>query len=877
MFKDTQQHYQALLQLNPLSLAIGIALSLPGAFQSVQAETPAAGVQATARQSVAFSINPQPLSSALLRFAEQAGLQVFFADVRLENMQSVALNGRFTPEQGLNKMIGINPVDFSIDSNGVITLRPRAVNVDTAKVNDVITVRAVSVANPGDWIYEQPRAISVISREQMDKRPPRHAADMLEESAGVYSAVSQQDPGLSVNIRGIQDFGRVNMNIDGMRQNFQKSDHGQRNGTMFIDSELLSTVTIEKGASSGMGGANAIGGIATFNTLSASDFLFPGKELGGQLRATTGDNGTNFIGSSALALGNENGDILIAASERNLSDYWPGNRGDIGRNPAYPFNEELKHSIVEGSGISMHSRLVKLGANLPESQRIQLSYLQSWAGYSDNSSATDTVRWDEIGRNKMMSRNAGLDYSVNPDNPLIDIKAKIYYVDNYIETNRYARIADGFTGRVDDPYRTRNETRTYGLQLENTSFFQITPKSALTANYGVEFFYDKVKSQSTKENTGGLTPSGNRSVASLFSELQYDYDDWLTANAGLRYDQYRLRGQTGLWVSHVVSPPKPKSKDLITETVWEEYDIDNSDNSFSPTAGLAIKPGINWLQIFTTYGKAWRPPAATETLNSGIPHGTTNIYPNPFLEAEKSKDWEIGFNVTKPDLLFNDDNLNIKVVYFDTKIDNFIHNSIGKRKPGLSQRNLADTAYVNNLNKTRFRGFEYTANYDTGLIYGELSWTHMIGQNKFCSPVSWLGGSTQLGRNKDRLWDEIPIADGDITQCNNIMGNAEHIPADRGSLTLGLRLLDKKLNIGARARHSSKISEHEFSGYAYSPEWRSYTLYDIFAIYKATENITLNASVENLTNKAYLVSFGDVFSNTLGKGRTFQGGFEYRF
>lgn len=57
----------------------------------------------------------------------------------------------------------------------------------------------------------------------MDNRPARHAADMLEQSAGVYSSVSQQDPSLSVNIRGIQDYGRVNMNIDGMRQNFQKA------------------------------------------------------------------------------------------------------------------------------------------------------------------------------------------------------------------------------------------------------------------------------------------------------------------------------------------------------------------------------------------------------------------------------------------------------------------------------------------------------------------------------------------------------------------------------------------------------------------------------------------------------------------------------
>ncbi|MGY2437952.1 TonB-dependent receptor plug domain-containing protein, partial [Escherichia coli] len=92
----------------------------------------------------------------------------------------------------------------------------------------------------------------VITREQIDKRPPRHAADMLEETAGVYTAVNQRDPGLSVNIRGVQDYGRVNMNIDGMRQNFNVNGHQQRNGTMVVDPEFVSSIEIDKGSQSGM-------------------------------------------------------------------------------------------------------------------------------------------------------------------------------------------------------------------------------------------------------------------------------------------------------------------------------------------------------------------------------------------------------------------------------------------------------------------------------------------------------------------------------------------------------------------------------------------------------------------------------------------------
>lgn len=114
-------------------------------------------------------------------------------------------------------------------------------------VLDELKVEGASHAHEGDWIYDEPRSVSEISREQLDNRPARHVADILEQTPGVYSSVSQNDPALSINIRGMQDYGRVNMNIDGMRQNFMKSGHGQRHGVMYIDPEILDNVVIEKG------------------------------------------------------------------------------------------------------------------------------------------------------------------------------------------------------------------------------------------------------------------------------------------------------------------------------------------------------------------------------------------------------------------------------------------------------------------------------------------------------------------------------------------------------------------------------------------------------------------------------------------------------
>ncbi|WP_010285236.1 TonB-dependent hemoglobin/transferrin/lactoferrin family receptor, partial [Pectobacterium brasiliense] len=792
-----------------------------------------------------------------------------------------------------------NPVDFQIGSNGVITLRPRSVNVDTAKIDDVMTVRAFTVANPGDWIYEQPRAISVISREQMDNRPSRHAADLLEQSAGVYSSVSQQDPSLSVNIRGIQDYGRVNMNIDGMRQNFQKSGHGQRNGQMYIDSELLSGATIEKGATSGMGGSGAFGGIATFNTVSAHDFLVPGKELGGKLHASTGDNGTHFIGSGVLALGNESGDILVGASERHLGDYWPGNKGKIGDIRTASGSEEntlrasdsLKHGKVTDSGHTMHSRLAKVGWNLPANQRIQFSYLQTQTDTPNPSMLTNTtfpeLGWKKSGFSKIMSRSSALDYHLNPDDrDWLDFSAKLYYVDTTDKSDTYST-----SSVINNSYWTRSRMRTYGVQAQNTSSFSLPAQHALSANYGIDVFYDKANSESTRDSMTGVTPDGNRSLASLFANLTYGYDDFLTLEGGMRYDRYRLRGTTGMEISefpYTVDSPCTANRLTLCPNVRSTHlwKIDSEAGKLSPTAAIAIKPGIDWLELFSNYGKSWRPPAITETLTSGSAHSSSTQYPNPYLAPERSTAWETGFNIKASELFTESDRLVAKVAYFDTKISNYINMEIGRIKPGVyTGVGSGNAAYVNNLAKTRFRGIEYQLNYDMGRFYADLTYTRMIGKNDFCSNPAWLGGAVirEGGRNNYYAtpYDEV----NNYEQCNygTVFSSSSYMPSDRGSLTIGTRAFDRKLDVGTVIRYNrgyqdrSAVNRAGGTGNFYVADWPKYTLFDLYASYKLTDNLKVSGAIENVTNRAYLVSYGDSISYTLGRGRTIQGGIEYRF
>ncbi len=664
---------------------------------------------------------------------------------------------------------------------------------------------------------------------------------------------------------------------------------------MYVDPELLGGVTIEKGATSAMGGAGVIGGVADFRTLDARDFIREGKEFGGRVRATTGlggyANGTHFIGSGVFALGNDIGDILIAASERHLGDFDPGTHGSIGElrtgsrgNP--DVEDRIKNSPVAYSGFTMRSRLAKLGLNLPHDQRVQFSYLRTQVSYDDANmmDVNNEELWEKLGSSNVVSQNFALDYGYAPDNPLINFKVKLYHVDT---RNDQSTLTRGTT----QGYSTTYQTDTYGLQVQNTSIFALSQASILQADYGLEFFHDKVRPESDQAVSSssaldypfaeGMTPKGTRAMGSLFARLDYEYDGWLNLNAGLRYDRYRLRGDTGMNIRTFILGTTQQTNEPLY------FDVDREEGRFSPTFGIAVKPGLDWLQLFASYGKGWRPPAVTETLITGRPHGGGSeiMYPNPFLEPERSSAWEVGFNIFRENLFTAEDRLGAKVAYFDTKIDDFMIMSTGLRRPGYDPvANIGTTAYVNTLGTTRFRGVEYSFDYDAGSYYGNFSYTHMIGANDYCKYVTWLGGSTDpvSAGPRQPITGMVPNEfNNQQIRCGGIMGTAEHMPMDRGSLTLGSRLLDRKLDLGVRARYSEGYSlthdDEEAREMTYPADWKPYTVYDLFGSYKATDALTLRLAVENVTDKAYLVPLGDVLAFTLGRGRTVQGTMEYTF
>ncbi|WZB67462.1 TonB-dependent receptor plug domain-containing protein [Achromobacter xylosoxidans] len=311
----------------------------------------------------------------------------------------------------------------------------------------------------------------------MDRVPVRHAAELIQDTPGVASAVNRQNPGLSINIRGMQDFGRVNMMIDGMRQDFVQNGHMQRNGEMYVDSELLSEVEVERGVVRGVHGTGAMAGSVDFRTLDFGDVLREGRDIGLKLRGTSGmgyqGNGVNFIGSAAgAARAGENLEVLAAVSRRSIGDYRFGLRGG-----QFDWNKEVvrdsdggrskvEFNDVKFAAQEQDSSLFKVRWKLNDASSLQLSYVGTRVNYSYTAESVlaspdkSGSPWRKLGVSKAQSDSFALDYKLKPaDNPWLDLNVKLYAVDtrvsNYTEPNYPKVLTPGGGSWITDPVAIR--------------------------------------------------------------------------------------------------------------------------------------------------------------------------------------------------------------------------------------------------------------------------------------------------------------------------------------------------------------------------------------------------------------------------------------
>ena len=223
-----------------------------------------------------------------------------------------------------------------------------------------------------DAVYNTPAAVSTATKSDLDTFGQVDTGDVLRSMPGTFTRESPQNAGLAVNIRGFEGSGRVNMMIDGVRQNFRFTGH-EAQGFVYVDPALLAGVDIARGAVSTAGGAGALVGAANLRTLGVDDIIKPGKNTGVLSIVTYGTNGVGW--QEMLAGGVTNGAVGIAGafSHREPDNY---KNGDAASGAVHQTRILMSGLFKMDFALSPEQSL-KLGAVLYDNDFFANSYLQN--------------------------------------------------------------------------------------------------------------------------------------------------------------------------------------------------------------------------------------------------------------------------------------------------------------------------------------------------------------------------------------------------------------------------------------------------------------------------------------------------------------------
>lgn len=678
--------------------------------------------------------------------------------------------------------------------------------------------------------------VSSVSMEQIQGLQPNRLSDVFYNVPGVSFQERGDDPATVINIRGLQDFGRVAVVVDGARQNYQRSGHNA-NGSFFLDPELVGGVDVVRGPTSNIYGSGAIGGLVSFRTKDINDVVRPGERWGVDM---TGSGGTNNARGLGSIFGGVRADVDVfgGAVYRTSGNYKDGNGTEIGNT-----GSELAAGLMKLTVRPADGHEVKIGGVF---QDYQYSIGQQNRGPTTTSAPLAAIAGSSVYASDAKNYLGTITYKYSrPDDNWFDWNATVY--GNRVENDQVktynTRISTGggvcpisnpgnnISGCVGD--RRGYVLDTLGVDVNNTTRFNVGDwRNAVT--YGFDAFRDDVATNDARGNSEITTPSGVRNVSGGFIQLKQNYSTWFEAISAIRYDRYDLDSRT----------------------------VSTGGDRFSPKITIGVTP-VAGFTPYVSYAEGYRAPSITETLIAGghatgggpalfvCPDGTSGLFcflPNPALRPEVGKNKEIGLNLKYNDIFTSGDSFRGKFNVFRNDVEGYIDLVASAPTPVPPFGSFSQFYQYQNIAHARIEGFEAETMYDAGLWYVGVSGHLIRGKNV----------ATNIG--------------------------VATITPRKITTTGGVRLLDRRLILAAQ--WSSFGANNDLpAGYLPST---GYELVNLYATWHATKDIMFTASIDNLLNQYYRpyaipgsstdgTSQNDVLWSSPGPGRVYKAGLKIHF
>lgn len=536
-----------------------------------------------------------------------------------------------------------------------------------AEVQEDIQVNATKLQTS---LSNIPASIGLIQSEDIENMQAQNLDELLALIPGVNANESPRSSGQRIQIRGINS-SKIIVLIDGARQNFRNS----HNSGLLVNQDLIKKVEVMKGPSSSLYGSGAVGGLVSFETKSASDFLKENETVGAILKGSF-RTANNLHRENIMAFGTFNDfEILSSISYSHAQNIKTGDGNKL-----------------EYSGSEEKSAFIKLENTENSKHHIQLSYENMNTEAKEPSNPSEPLGYENaLVINNSKRKSATLRYKRNIKSDLINPHLTTYFSSTDINKDNLSTLL----------FEDRN-VKTTGLDLFNNSKVFSNSLMTHTLTYGFEYVKDKHDGM-TPTGDLGTFPDGEGSSIGIFFQDKISLFQDLSIIPGLRYDSYKI-----------------ESKDLTNPT--------HDDSETSAKFALSYNLTENFT-VFTNYAEGFSAPRLQDLYVNGLhfpdydgpgPASDNYFVSNPNLKAERTKTYELGLKTALSDLI-SDDAIFFETTVFKTKARDFIKREVDFTSSSTSFKNVTNAD---------FKGFEAKVGYETEVFLTQLNYSQVRSEDQ---------------------------------------------------------------------------------------------------------------------------------------------------
>lgn len=817
-------------QLPRAPLASGIALSGLLAL-ATGLPTLSWAAEASSAASQAFSVPAGPLSGALQTLANDANVLLVFTPDQTSNKMTSGLKGTYSVQSAFDHLLTGSGLKAVRDGNSY-----RLVSLPAASgENAPIIVPELSVLSGLDDSVVAGR--STLKKENIERIQADNVAALLDKLPGVSSAGSPRPGGQSLNIWGMGGMEDIKVTLDGAPKGFEK----YRQGSVFIEPELIKQIDVDKGPFNLANGNGGFGGSIKIVTKDAADLLQPGENFGGMLKYGFHTNDNQNIYSGALYGRTSEGfaDGMLYASKRD------------GGNITRPDGTHFDYSANRQG-----TWLAKTNLYLTDAQTLTLSAMHSestgwqpFAAKRDEIAApsqadVDKYGLDEAWRRKLVYRNqTDENYSVKwnlapADKPWLDLTLNYAYSKTkQHDTRPDSAGASSFLGSLGN--ESWVDYKDNLVEISNKSRFSTGPVDHLLEigaswhkNQRDALMYYPGYKKNAAYNYGYFQPyympAGEQQTRGLYLQDSMTLGS-VTVTPGVRYDSVTNTGEPNIASMYNSSNPK----------VGHDYSS-KSYHGFTPALGLVWKATPN-VSLFADVTRTWRAPTIDEQYT--VQYALSNVSgTSRDLKVETINSVRGGMILNFNNLLADDDSVQIRTTLFRNRGKDEIFYRRGVLCEAQSVKSGANCgsplSNYRNLPGYTIQGLEIESFYDSRRIFGSFSFSTIRGQRD-ASPRDPWGNQTWIAE----------------------------IPPVTAHTTLGVKAPEWNMTFGwtmdmVRKQDRSPQDGDPLAGIWALPKTSGYALQGLFASWQPEQVKGMEAriAVDNLFNTDFYPYLGESVS-----------------